>query len=109
MEAIELYKESLSFFKVTGDRAEEARILEEMAWTTEKMEQTTEVREYFLDSVQAYKEVGSMRGVDLSLIGLAATDQVENLPYGADQILCGPFLGSGNRDQGSEAAACLSG
>jgi tetratricopeptide (TPR) repeat protein len=85
-EAIELYKESLASFKATGDRAEEARILEEMAWTTLKLEQTPEAREYFLDSVQAYKEVGSMRGIGLALMGLAATDQMENLPYRAVQI-----------------------
>jgi hypothetical protein len=85
-EAIELYKESLTSFRVTGDRAEEARILEEMAWTTLKMEQTPEARGYFLDSVQAYKEVGSIRGVGLALMGLSATEKMENSPYRAVQI-----------------------
>jgi tetratricopeptide (TPR) repeat protein len=85
-EAIELYKESLTFFEAMGDRAEEARILEEMAWTILTMEQTPGARGYFLDAVQAYKEVGSMRGVGLALMGLAATAEVENSPYRAVQI-----------------------
>jgi tetratricopeptide (TPR) repeat protein len=82
-EAIELYEESLTSFKATGDRAEEARILEEMAWTTLELELTSEARGYFLDSVQAYKEVGSIRGVGLALMGLAAAEQAENSAYRA--------------------------
>ena len=39
-----------------------------------------------LDSVQAYTDVASVRGVGLSLIGLAATEAVENRPERAVQI-----------------------
>ena len=40
----------------------------------------------FLDSVQAYTDVASVRGVGLSLIGLAATEAVEERPETAVQI-----------------------
>jgi len=40
----------------------------------------------FLDSVQAYLDVASVRGVGLSLIGLAATEAVEGRHTTAVQI-----------------------
>jgi hypothetical protein len=40
----------------------------------------------FLDSVQAYTDVASVRGVGLSLIGLAAAEVVEDRPETAVQI-----------------------
>jgi hypothetical protein len=43
-------------------------------------------RRYFLDSVQAYTDVASVRGVGLSLIGLAAFEAVQNRPGSAVQI-----------------------
>ena len=43
-------------------------------------------RRTFLDSVQAYTDVASVRGVGLSLIGLAATEVVEQRPETAAQI-----------------------
>jgi hypothetical protein len=43
-------------------------------------------RRAFLDSVQAYDDVASVRGVGLSLIGLAATEAVEHRPEKAVQI-----------------------
>ena len=43
-------------------------------------------RRYFLDSVQAYTDVASVRGVGLSLIGLAATEAVEHRPEKAVQL-----------------------
>ena len=42
--------------------------------------------ETFLESVRAHTDVGSVRGVGLSLIGLAATEAVEHRPEIAVQI-----------------------
>jgi predicted ATPase/class 3 adenylate cyclase len=85
-ESLDLYRRSLDAFEAIGDRAEEARILSEMAWTHLRDEDTTLARRYFLDSVQAYTDVASVRGVGLSLIGLAATETVEGKPDNAVQI-----------------------
>jgi hypothetical protein len=41
---------------------------------------------YFLDSVQAYTDIASVRGVGLSLIGLAATEAIEQRPNTAVRI-----------------------
>ena len=84
--ALELYRQSLAAFEAIGDRAEEARILSEMAWTHLRHEDPALARRYFLDSVQAYTDVASVRGVGLSLIGLAATEAVEGRPETAVQI-----------------------
>ena len=43
-------------------------------------------RRRFFDSVQAYSDVASVRGVGLSLIGLAATEAVEGRPETAVRI-----------------------
>jgi hypothetical protein len=43
-------------------------------------------RQYFLDSERAYTDVASVRGVGLSLIGLAAIEAVEQRPARAVQI-----------------------
>ena len=85
-DALDLYRQSLAAFEVIGDRAEEARILSEMAWTQLRHEDPGLARRYFLDSVQAYTDVASVRGVGLSLIGLAATEGVEQRPERAVQI-----------------------
>ena len=77
---LELYRRSLAAFEAIGDRAEEARILSETAWTHLRNEDPALARRYFLDSVQAYTELASVRGVGLSLIGLAATEAVERGP-----------------------------
>jgi predicted ATPase/class 3 adenylate cyclase len=84
--AIDLYRQSLAAFEAIGDRAEEARILSEMAWTHLQHEDPALARRYFLDSVQAYTDVASVRGVGLSLIGLAATETVEQRPGNAVQL-----------------------
>jgi tetratricopeptide (TPR) repeat protein len=84
--ALDLYRQSLAAFEAIGDRAEEARILSETAWTHIKHEDPALARRYFLDSVQAYTDVASVRGVGLSLIGLAATEAVEHRPETAVQI-----------------------
>lgn len=57
-----------------------------MAWTHLRDEDSGRARRYFFDSVQAYTDVASVRGVGLSLIGLAATQSVENQPERAVQI-----------------------
>ena len=62
------------------------RILAELAWTHLGQERPALARRYFLDSVQAYTDVASVRGVGLSLIGLAATEAVEHRPETAMQI-----------------------
>jgi predicted ATPase len=85
-DALDLYRQSLAAFEAIGDRAEEARILSEMAWTHLRHEDPALARRYFLDSVQAYTDVASIRGVGLSLIGLAATEAVEDRPGTAVQI-----------------------
>jgi tetratricopeptide (TPR) repeat protein len=84
--ALDLYRQSLAAFETIGDRAEEARILSEMAWTHLRHEDPALARRYFFDSVQAYSDVASVRGVGLSLIGLAATEAVEQRPETAVQI-----------------------
>ncbi len=84
--ALDLYRQSLAAFEAVGDRAEEARILSEMAWTHLRHEEPALARRYFFDSVQAYDDVASVRGVGLSLIGLAATEAVERRPETAVQI-----------------------
>jgi predicted ATPase len=84
--ALDLYRQSLAAFEAIGDRAEEARILSEMAWTYLRQEDPALARRFFLDSVQAYTDVASVRGVGLSLIGLAATEAVELRPETAVQI-----------------------
>jgi hypothetical protein len=70
-----LYRESLAAFEAIG--AEEARILSETAWTHLRNEDAALARRYFLESVLAYIGVASVRGVGLSLIGLAATETFE--------------------------------
>ncbi|HVC42950.1 MAG TPA: tetratricopeptide repeat protein [Candidatus Saccharimonadales bacterium] len=85
-DALDLYRRSLAAFEAIGDRAEEARILSEMAWTHLRHEDPTLARRYFLDSVLAYTDLASVRGVGLSLIGLAATEAVEHRPENAVQI-----------------------
>jgi tetratricopeptide (TPR) repeat protein len=78
--ALELHRESLAAYEAIGDRAEEARILAELAWTHLGHQEPALARWCFLDSVQAYTDVASVRGVGLSLIGLAATEAVEHRP-----------------------------
>jgi len=57
-----------------------------MAWTHLRHEDPTLARRYFLESVQAYTDVASVRGVGLSVIGLAATETVELRPESAVQL-----------------------
>jgi len=84
--ALDLYRQSLAAFEAIGDRAEEARILSEMAWAHLQHGDSVLARRAFLDSAQAYTDVASVRGVGLSLIGLAAAEVVEHRPERGVQI-----------------------
>ena len=85
-EALELYQRSLDAFAACGDRAEEARILAETAWTNLQNGDTVRARAFFFDSVQAYTDVASVRGVGLSLVGLAAAEAADERPENAVRI-----------------------
>jgi predicted ATPase/class 3 adenylate cyclase len=76
-ESLDLYRRSLAAFEAIGDRAEEARILSETAWTHLRNGDAGRARHSFLESVQAYADVASVRGVGLALVGLAATETFE--------------------------------
>lgn len=76
-DALELYGKSRDAFATCGDRAEEARILSEIAWTHLAAGDTALARRYFLDAVEAHTDVASVRGVGLSLVGLAAAEAVD--------------------------------
>jgi non-specific serine/threonine protein kinase len=78
--ALALYGESLVAFETCGDRGEEARILSEMAWTHIAAGDTTLARRSFLEAVRAHTDIASVRGVGLSLVGLAAAEAVEGRP-----------------------------
>jgi len=60
--------------------------LSELAWTRLQQGNSSDARRAFLESAQAYTDVASVRGVGLALIGLAATDEVEQRPARAVQI-----------------------
>ena len=84
--ALQLYGEALAAFEACMDRAEEARVLAEMAWTHLAADDARLARWYFFESVRAYDDVASVRGVGLSLVGLAAAEQAEGRPFTAVQI-----------------------
>jgi len=84
--ALDLYRQSLAEFEAIGDRAEEARILSETAWTYLQAGDSLLAREYFLESVQAYTDLASVRGIGLSLIGLSAAEVVDGRPETAVQV-----------------------
>jgi predicted ATPase len=84
--ALDLYRRSLAAYEAVGDRAEEARILSETAWTHLQNDDPTAARRYFLASAQAYDDVASVRGVGLSLIGLASVEAIEHRSEAAVQI-----------------------
>jgi len=84
--ALELYRQSLAAFEAIGDRGEEARILSEMAWAYLADGDLARARATFFESVRAHTDVASVRGIGLSLIGLAATEVAEHRPENALQI-----------------------
>ena len=79
-EAISYYQQSLENYEVVGDRAEEARVLSEISWVYLTIRDTVSARKYTLESIEAYQEVGSTRGVGLSMICLAAIESIEGHP-----------------------------
>jgi tetratricopeptide (TPR) repeat protein len=85
-EALDLYRQSLAAFETIGDRGEEARILSEIAGTHLAHGDTGLARSFFFESVQAHTDIGSVRGVGQSLVGLAAVEAAENRPERAAQI-----------------------
>jgi tetratricopeptide (TPR) repeat protein len=85
-EALDLYRQSLASFQAIGDRGEEARILSEMAWTYLDSGDIAAARRHFFESVQAYTDIASVRGVGQSLVGLAAAEAIEHRPERAVQI-----------------------
>ncbi|MBT8220067.1 MAG: tetratricopeptide repeat protein [Bacteroidia bacterium] len=108
--AIDLYQDALLAFKTVGDRPEQARVLNEMSWTYLANKNTNAARRYILDSIQAYQEVGSDRGVGLSMNGLAAIEAVEGRPersiaiataakYYADQLGVAIEFGANNHGE----------
>ena len=84
--AIELYQETLISFKTVGDRPEQARILYEISWAYLAIGNTDTALKYILESIQAHQEVGSTRGIGLSLNGLAAVQAVMGNPEKAVEI-----------------------
>ncbi len=84
--SIDLYRSTLNSFLTIGDPAEEARILEEMAWVFLKMKNASEARAYFLRSIRAYEGIGSVRGMGLALMGIAGVESVSGNPAKAIRI-----------------------
>src|SRR5206468_6440038 len=64
-------------------------------WVHLRHDEPALARGRFLDSVQAYTDTASVRGVGLSLIGLAATEAVEQRPARAVQIAAAAELYAG--------------
>ena len=85
-QALDLYRQSLTAFETVGDRGEEARILSEIAGTHLAVGDTELARSFFFEAVQAHTDIGSLRGVGQSLVGLAAIEAVEGRPERAAQI-----------------------
>lgn len=85
-DALSFYRQSLAAFETIGDRGEEARILSETAWTHLANDEPALARRTFFDSAHAHTDVASVRGIGLSLIGLAAVEVVEGRPETALQI-----------------------
>jgi predicted ATPase/class 3 adenylate cyclase len=84
--ALDLYRQSLFAFETCGDRGEEARILSEIAWTHLAAGDSASARRYFFDAVRAHTDIASVRGVGLSLVGLAAAEAVDGRPKQAATI-----------------------
>lgn len=85
-ESIRLYQESLKCYVSIEDHAEEARVHSEMGWTCLGMKNTKNSRDHFLSSIHLYEKVGSIRGIGLALIGIAAIETSEQRHQLAVQI-----------------------
>jgi predicted ATPase len=78
--AIDLYERSRAAFEAVGDRAEEARVLGESAWNYLAQGDSDMARQRFRHSAQAYNDVGSVPGVGMSVLGLAAVAAEDGKP-----------------------------
>jgi hypothetical protein len=72
-----LYSEALQSLATIGDQPEVARVHCEMGWTALAAGDARAAQRAFSLGVQANEEVGSPRGTDLALLGLAAVDAAE--------------------------------
>jgi predicted ATPase len=79
-QALKHYDDAVDAYRRIGDRPEEARVLDEMAWVALAHGTPDRARTAFLESLQAYEEVDSMRGVGIALSGLAAAEAVDDRP-----------------------------
>jgi predicted ATPase len=84
--AVDLYRQGLAAFEAIGDRAEEARILDELASAQLRIGDVAAARRSFFDSIRAYTDIASVRGIGLSMIGLAACEAVGGHPMNAAMI-----------------------
>lgn len=75
--ALELYSQAVSTFERVGDRPELARVHSEIGWTALAASRIPVAREAFRQSLRAYDEVGSPRGIGLALTGLAAAEAAD--------------------------------
>lgn len=75
--SLELYERSLASFAAIGDRAEEARVLSEMALVYLATGDVAAARHRLYGAVRAYEDIGSARGVGLAILGLAAVEAHE--------------------------------
>ena len=78
--ALKLYRSAQSSFEKVGDRAEEARVFGEMAWTYLAAGDPPSARQSFLASAAAHQDVGSLPGIGNSLVGLAAVASASGNP-----------------------------
>lgn len=67
------YERGLHALEIVGDRPEQARVLDGLAWSALALGQVDRARDCFLASLTAYEEVASERGIGIALTGLAAT------------------------------------
>jgi tetratricopeptide (TPR) repeat protein len=84
--ALDLYERSLNSFEAIGDRAEEARVLSEMAPVHLRIGAVADARHRLHGAVRAYLDIGSVRGVGLAILGLAAVAAHEGLDETAATI-----------------------
>jgi predicted ATPase len=85
-ESLALYRDAFVAYRAIGDRPEEARVLDAYAWTALAMDRPDEARQHFAESLRTYEEVGSVRGIGLALLGLAATEAAVGRPGRAVRI-----------------------
>ncbi|MCB0665936.1 MAG: helix-turn-helix domain-containing protein [Saprospiraceae bacterium] len=84
--ALELYSDTLLAFKAIGDRPEEARVYSEISWTYLAIGDTHSALSYALASIKLHQEIGSNRGIGLSLNSFAAIEAVKGRSKKAVEI-----------------------